>query len=203
MRFRALLSASFVVVVLAGCGAPDNSEDSPRAEPKSSPDPHISLDPAQTVTAMLQAYLGKRLGEYYGYVSTRDKRVKSLDSLQAEFAPSSADLVTDFLFAKTKFKVDSVRVLGDSAVVFVTSRSPDITYVMQQARQIERDLGPETAHETKLSILGERHKMSGAPREENKSAYLLRREPGGWRVNVGWADFEEALQSEADPEGGT
>jgi len=144
---------------------------------------------------MLDAYLDKRLGEYYQYVSTSDKEIKSLDSLQVEFAPTAADLVTDFLFSATRFGIDSARVAGDSARVYVTSRSPPFEFVLQQAQIVERDLGPETDMPTKLSVLNERHRLSGGPIEENQTLYRLIREDGGWRVDVGWAAMAAYLDA--------
>ncbi|MFV1981661.1 MAG: hypothetical protein ACC655_10940, partial [Rhodothermia bacterium] len=155
-----------------------------------------ALNPAETVTAMLDAYLDKRLGEYYQYVSTPDKNLKSLDSLQAEFAPSATDLVIDFLFSATRFGIDSVRVDEDSARVYVTATSPPVGFVMQQAQIVERDLGPETDMPTKLSVLTERHRLSGAPREENQTLYRLIREGKGWRVVVGWAEMAAYLDDD-------
>lgn len=138
---------------------------------------------------MLDAYLEKRLGEYYQYVASSDKAIKSLDSLQAEFAPTSSDLVTDFLFSHTRYQVDSTAVLDDSALVYVTSTSPDVGWVLQQAYIVERDLGSETEMGMKLSILSERYKLGGGPKEENGSVFHLVREDLGWKVIVGWADM--------------
>lgn len=148
-----------------------------------------TLNPAETVGAMLKAYLQKDLGEYYRYVATSDKAVKSLDSLQAEFAPSSTDIVTDFLFLRTKFRIDSMHVVDDSALVFLTSISPPVGLLMQQANVVQRDLGPDTDLGTKMSILSERYKQAGAPTKENKAVYHLVREPSGWKVIVGWAEL--------------
>jgi hypothetical protein len=149
---------------------------------------------------MLQAYLGKRLGEYYHFVASSEKQYKSLEELQKEFAPSSSDLVTDFLFSSTKFKVDSVTVRSDSAFVFVTARAPPVGFAVEQATILERDLGPSVELGMKLSILGERYKMAGAPVREQSTVYPLVREAKGWRVVVGWSEQDDQLGPNVETE---
>ena len=156
------------------------------------------MTPAETVTEMLKAYLGQRLGEYYHYVATSEKQLKSLEDLQAEFAPSSADLVTEYLFSKTVFKIDSTHVESDSAFVFVTSRAPSIEYVLEQAAILESNLGSDVEMGMKLSILGERYKLAGAPVDEHRSVYPLVREPAGWRVIIGWAQAPGPRSADMD-----
>ena len=186
----------FFALAMAGCGSSGDSADTVATpEPEVTQPAESDLGPAETVEVMLRAMLDKRLGEYYHYVSSADKEIKSLDSLQTEFSPARTDIVTDFLFSSTRFSIDSTLVYGDSAVVYLTSTAPPVPLVMQQANIVERDLGPETDMPTKMSILGERYKLSGAPREENHTTYRLVRERGGWRVNVGWAEMAAWLDS--------
>ncbi len=163
-----------------GCGSETQSPPSNPTEP--------AIDPAQTVTTFLQAYFGKQLKTYYGMVTYRDRAAKPFETLEAEFAPSSADLVTDFLFQFTQFKIDSTHVDGETAQVFVTARSPNLNFVLRDAGRIERDLGEDTELETKLSLLAERYRMSGSPKESQNSVYNLILEDGQWHVVVGWAD---------------
>jgi hypothetical protein len=190
LPYRLSLVVTLVLIAGSGCSTDRTSpsEHQP-TEQLESAQSQPSLSPAETVSAMIDAYLHQRLGEYYQYVSTRDKAVKSLDSLQAEFAPSAADLITDFLFSATKFTVDSTLVEGDSAWVFLTGSSPPVEFVIQNANIVERDLGPETDMSTKRSILAERYKLSGSPRVENPSVYALIREEKGWRVVIRWPEM--------------
>lgn len=164
------------------------------------------LSPEETVRQLVSAYLNKRLGEYYDLVATVDKKAKSLDELQAEFAPSSSDLVTDYLFQNTRFKIDSSSVDGDSALVYVTSRSPSIRNVVHEARVVERSLGESADLQTKMSLLRERLRMNGGPIAENHTTYFLVREPKGWRAVIGWADqkaFEEQMRADSTQPGDT
>jgi hypothetical protein len=213
---RSLLFSLAVVILIAGCRSDSTETGSPEGDaaraadttsvehqPKPAHRTISTLNPSETVVTMMEAYLDRRLGEYYSYVATVDRKAKSLDSLQTEFAPSAADIVTDFLFSNTDIEVDSTDVLGDSAIVYTTTTAPPVGFVVQQAQIVERDLGSSTDGKTKLDILGERYRLSGAPQEQNHGAFLLIREETGWRVIVGWADMGEALQGGDDPPGGT
>jgi hypothetical protein len=144
----------------------------------------------------LSAYLEKRLGEYYALVASSEKEYKSLEDLQAEFAPSSADLITEYLFTSTRFRVDSTSVEGDSALVFITSRSPSLEWVIEQASTVEGSLGPDVDMSMKLGIMGERFKVAGTPVDERETVYRLVREPSGWRVIVGWADMSRSMDAQ-------
>jgi hypothetical protein len=151
------------------------------------------LTPGQTVVAMLHAYFDKRFEEYYTHVSAADQASKSVEALKAEFAPSVSDLVTDYLFRLTDVKVDSQRVAGDSALVWISALSPDIGSVVQQGAIVERSLGSDTDLDTKLNILNERLKQRGSPKEWNYSTYTLAREDGQWKVRVGWAEQDSLV----------
>lgn len=155
---------------------------------------------------LVVAYLNKRLGEYYSLVATVDKKAKTLEELQAEFAPSNSDLVTDYLFQNTRFKIDSSSVDGDSALVYVTSRSPSIRNVVHEATVVERSVGEGSDLQTKMSLLHERLRMSGGAIAETQTTYFLVREPQGWRAVIGWADqkaFEEQMRADSSQSGGT
>jgi hypothetical protein len=152
-----------------------------------------TMTPGETVVAMLYAYFDKHLAEYRSYVTAADRSVKSLDALEAELAPAASDLVTDFLFRFTEIHVDSTTISGDSAFVWVSALSPDLGAVLQQASIVERNLGPETDITTKLSVLNERFKIRGSPKEWNHSKYVLIKEAGQWRVHVGWAEQESVV----------
>lgn len=164
------------------------------------------LSPDETVRQLVRAFLDKRLGEYYHLIATVDKEAKSLESLQREFAPGRSDLVTDYIFKYTSFRIDSTSVEGDSALVYVTSEAPSVPHVMREATVVERSIGEESDLLTKLSLLNERLRLSGGPRVENQAVYFLVREPKGWRAVVGWADrkaFEEQMRADSAQAGGT
>lgn len=190
---------------VVGCGGREMQDNAPAADALPISDSRVAT-PEETVRTLVGAYLGKRLGEYYNLVATVDKEVKSLEDLQAEFAPNNSDLVTDYLFQFTRFRVDSSSVEGDTALVYVTSTAPDIHRVMREAAVVERSIGPETDLTTKLSLLNERLRLAGGARVENQATYFLVREPAGWRAVVGWADlkeFEQQLMADSVQAGGT
>lgn len=195
-NFRLAIVAAFTsLILLSGCA--QNQNEAQPSDTTAETRQATLLSPQQTVLNMLDALMDQRLGEYYQYVSTRDKNIKSLDSLQAEF--SGTDLVTEFMFANTRYGIDSTVVEGDSARVYIAAASPPVQFVMQNAFVVERDLAGSD-FSTKLSILSERHKLAGSPREENNTTYWLARESNGWRVNVGWADLEDWFQAKVDAE---
>lgn len=202
-----LLVWTMFAALLAGCGthetAPVDGQTSAPAVRRNAD----QLSPEETVKKLVSAYLNKRLGEYYDLVATVDKKAKSLDSLQSEFAPSSSDLVTDYLFQYTRFKIDSSSVDGDTALVYVTALSPNLRSVVKEATVVERSLGQDSDMATKMSLLHERLRISGGPSAENHSTYFLVREPQGWRAVIGWADqkaFEEQMRSaDSTHSGGT
>lgn len=183
------------------------SEDvEPVREPSYPTAQRSDLSPEETVKKLVRAFLDKRLGEYYSLVATIDKEAKSLEALQDEFAPGSSDLVTDYLFQYTSFRVDSSSVEGDSALVYITSEAPDIQRVVREATVVEGNLGPDTDLATKMSLLNERLRMSGGPRVENQTVYFLVREQSGWRAVIGWADekaFREEMLADSAHAGGT
>ena len=180
------------------------------------PDPNVAtqavqtaenkLSPEETVRRFVSAYLNKRLGEYYDMVASFDKDAKSLEELQSDFAPGSSDLVTDYVFQYTIFRVDSSSVDGDSALVYGTSESPDLRAVVREARTVERSIGPGADLSTKMSLLNERLRAGGGGRVENPTVYFLVQEPRGWRVVMGWADekaFKEQMRVDSAQAGGT
>jgi hypothetical protein len=209
---RSILFLFFAIILISGCQSDHSEFDTVEGDPDTtsslrqtsrSHQTVSTLSPSETVATMMEAYLDGRLGEYYSYVATIDRQAKSLDSLQAEFAPGVADIVTDFLFSNTKVEIDSTNVLGDSAIVYTTTTAPPINLVVRESQIVARDLGPETDMKTKLDILGERYRLSGGPKEQNPGAFLVVREETGWKVIVGWADMAEALQRAPDPSDGT
>lgn len=193
---------TILISLLSACGG----EADQTATYRPPPEPEKILTPEQTVRELVSAYLDKRLGEYYHLVATIDKEAKSLAELQVEFAPSSSDLVTDYLFKFTSFRIDSTSVDGDSALVYVTSHSPNVERVIREAAVVERSVGADAELLTKLSLLNERLRLGGGPREENQTVYFLVREPRGWRAVVGWADrkeFLEQMRADSSQAGGT
>ncbi|HUF07928.1 MAG TPA: hypothetical protein VMO47_01320 [Rhodothermales bacterium] len=189
--------------IVSACGGNDGGQVSERPY---EPSPETSLSPEETVRQLLSAYLDKRLGEYYHLVASIDKEAKSLESLQEEFAPGSSDLVTDYMFRFTTFRIDSTSVADDTAFVYVTAEAPEIGSVMREATVVERSLGPGSDLLTKMSLLNERLRLAGGPRVENQSVHFLVREPKGWRAVVGWAEekaFEEQMRADSAQAGGT
>ena len=189
--------------IVSACAGNDGR---PAAERPYVPSPEASLSPEETVRQLLGAYLDKRLGEYYHLVATIDKEAKSLETLQREFAPGSSDLVTDYIFKFTNFRIDSTSVAGDSAFVYVTAETPEVGSVMREAIVVERSLGSGSDLLTKMSLLNERLRLAGGPRVENQSVHFLVREPKGWRAVVGWAEekaFEEQMRADSAQAGGT
>jgi len=192
-----------LLLIVSACGGSDGRQASERPY---APSRETSLSPEETVRQLLGAYLDKRLGEYYHLVATVDKEVKSLEALQREFAAGNSDLVTDYIFRFTSFRIDSTSVVGDSAFVYVTSQAPDVGTVMREAIVVERSLGPGSDLQTKMSLLNERLRLAGGPRVENQSLHFLVREPNGWRAVVGWAEekaFEEQMGADSAQAGGT
>jgi len=198
-----LLGLAVLVLLIWGCAA----EQTPASESDSTPtamsnpvDPSSAgggvapselgpdRTPEQTVSALLRALYAKQFEAYYALVSTRDRQAKTLDSLKAEFKPSNADLVTDFLFQQISFTVDSTQVMGDTAWVYVASTLPDMEAVLHQANIIERDLGDSFNLQNKLGVLEQRFKMVGSPMQTRSVAYPLIREADGWHALIGWAE---------------
>jgi hypothetical protein len=195
-----------LVTLFSACGGSDVQPAAPSPTASPAPSADKELSPEETVQKLVSAYLGKRFGEYYSLIATIDKEAKSLEELQAEFAPGSPDLVTDYVFQFTSFRIDSSFVEGDTALVYVTAKSPILERVVREAAVVERSLGADADLTTKMSLLNERLRLSGGGRVENPTLYFLVREPKGWRAVVGWADekaFFEQMQADSAQAGGT
>lgn len=200
-----LLACLLLIGTCLACGDQQAATETKVSQP-SVKAPENNLTPEETVRRFVSAYLNKRLGEYYDLVARFDKDAKSLEELQADFAPGSSDFVTDYIFQYTIFRVDSSSVDGDSALVYGTSESPDLRAVVREARTVERSLGADADLPTKMSLLNERLRLGGGGRSENPTVYFLVREPAGWRVVMGWADekaFKEQMRADSAQAGGT
>lgn len=153
---------------------------------------------AQTPGTVLEKYLNASLhGRYeeaYGYISEKDRAVKTLDEYLAE-EKNDRGAFAEALVGSVSYKTLDTKKGKNSATVTVEITLPDMSVVMQDVMgaAFASAFGGKDSEEIE-KVMAEKFKDGKIPLTTEKNDFEMVREKGGWKVFMNWENQEKIAQ---------
>ncbi len=181
--FTYVVTVSFLILTMVGC---DNLS---RPAPK------------DVLSKYLDASLKGRYEEAYGYISSTDKAVKSMDDYLAENKEEDTSFAKALL-SDVSFNILRVTETREKATAVVEVTLPDfgVIIVDVMGAAFKSAFGGGDAKEMK-EYLAQKYQNGDLPLVTNEETFQLVKEQGGWKVFLDWETEKTQKEKHARIEG--
>lgn len=161
--------------------------------------------PSDVLNSYLDASLKNNLEEAYGYISTEDKSVKTLQQYLSENSQEN-NPVAEAMASKTSFQIVNINKEKSTASANVEINAPDFTSIMMDLMGAAFGAAFGNEDDSKIQeVLSKKFKNGDIPMKTEKEVFHLIKEDDGWKVFLDWktqiainALMEEAKKLKAE-----
>lgn len=167
-KFLLPVLCSLTILLAVGCG-------------------RIGPDPKDVLSKYLDNLLHGNHAEAYKYISTRDKKIKSLQvylSEQSKVESPFAKAVT----SKISYEIKDVTITKDQAKINVAITTPDPGYIVTDVLDAAfmSTFGEKKNEKEMDKMLAEKYKGKEVPMTTITQSFDLVKESDGWKVFLNW-----------------